>query len=393
MGLAAAAAMLAGCSAFATPRPAPAHDPSLAPPGPVGYVVCSNAVTPVELSTRTAEADIPLGLAGAPALGNFAIAASADGRWAYVVTSNGVVPGPKPAAGGVVPPATAPATPATASPPVPPPGVGVQNVVVPIDLVSQTAQRPIEIPGQGGTHAIVVLPGGRTVLAASGSTIVPIDAVSRRVGKPLDLGPGHTIFGMALDPGRPMIYALVTGGVFPVDTANGTAGVEIPSGLSVSSVYSPHGIAITGDGATLYVVGQGGTDFGGRVLPIVASSGAAQPTTGFDRFGIADPAAVAVTPDGSSLLVVDSANNWVNPVPLATFSDPPPPVRLPQQAAAASTSGTQHPTDIVLGPGRTGAFIVVGFDAVQPYDPGLQTFGRAIPVCSGAASMAVAPAP
>jgi hypothetical protein len=353
-------------------------------------VVCSNAVTPVELATRTAEADIPLGLAGSPALGNFAIAASVDGRWAYVVTSNGVVPAPLPAAGAAAPPSTAPAT---SSPPVPPPGVGVQNVVVPIDLVSQTAERPIEIPGQGGTHAIVVLPGGRTVLAASGSTIVPIDAISRRVGKPLDLGPGHTIFGMVLDPGRAMIYALVTGGVFPVNTANGTAGVEIPTGLSVSSVYSPHGIAITGDGATLFVVGQGGTDFGGRVLPIVASSGATQPTTGFDRFGIADPAALAITSDGSSLLVVDSANNWVNPVPLATFSDPPPPVRLPQQTAAASTSGTQHPTDIVLGPGRTGAFIVVGFDAVRPYDPGPQTFGRAIPVCSGAASMAVAPAP
>ena len=389
----AAASALAGCSVFATPRPAPVHDPSLAPPGSVGYVVCSNAVTPVELATRTAEADIPLGLAGAPALGNFAIATSADGRWAYVVTSNGVVPGPGPAATGVVPSSTAKVAPTTASPPVPPPGVGVQNVVIPIDLVTQTAARPIEIPGQGGTHAIVVLPGGRTVLAASGSTIVPVDAISRRVGTPLDLGPGHTIFGMVLDPRSASLHALVAGGVFPVDTARGTAGVEIPTGLSVSSVYSPHGIAITGDGATLYVVGQGGTDFGGRVLPIVASSRATLPTTGFDRFGIADPAAVAITPDGSSLLVVDSANNWVNPVPLATFSDPPPPARLPQQTAGASTSGTQHPTDIVVGPGRTGAFIVVGFDAVRPYDPGSQTFGRALPVCSGAASMAVAPAP
>ena len=72
--------------------------------------------------------------------------------------------------------------------------------MIPIDLVTQQAEAPIRIPGQGGTHAIVVLPGGRTVLAASGSTIVPVDAVTRQVGAPLDLGPGRTIFGMALDP-------------------------------------------------------------------------------------------------------------------------------------------------------------------------------------------------
>ena len=56
-------------------------------------------------------------------------------------------------------------------------------------------------------------------------------------------------------------------------------------------------------------------------------------------------------------------------------------------------SGTRHPTDIVLGPDGSEAFVVEGFDAVLPYDPASQTFGRAIPVCTGASSMAVAPAP
>jgi DNA-binding beta-propeller fold protein YncE len=198
---------------------------------------------------------------------------------------------------------------------------------------------------------------------------------------------------MALDPASTILYALVAGAVVPVNTANATAGLPIPTDLSVSSVYSPHGIAVTADGATVYVVGQGGADYGGRVLPITTSTGATQPTTGFDQFGIADPAAIAVTPDGSMLLVVDSADNWINPVSLATFSDPATPVRLPPQPVSASSTGTQHPTDIVLGPGRTGAFVVDGFSAVIPYDPTRQTFGRAIPVCSGASSMTVAPAP
>jgi len=357
--------------------------------------VCPNAVTPVELDTRTAEADIPLPITGTPVLGNFAITTSPDGRWAYVVTSDGVASNSVStgASTGASTPVTAGGATAPSHPPTSPSGVAFQNVVIPINLVTQQAQMPIRIPGQGGTHAIVVLPGGRTILAASGSTLVPVDAVTHRVGVPLDLGPGRTVFGMALDPTNAEVFALVAGGVFPVDTGNATAGSEIATGLSVSSVYSPHGIAVTSDGATVYVVGQGGSDFGGRILPIVASTGATQPTTGFDRFGIADPAAIAVTPAGSTLLVADSANNWVNPVAVSTFSDPSPPVRLPERPVGASSSGTAHPTDIVLGPGRSGAFVVDGFDAVIPFQAASQTFGRAIAVCSGASSMTVAPAP
>ncbi len=395
----AVATTLGGCSLFATPTPAPVTDPgSLAPAGTVGYVVCSDAVTPVELDTHTAEADIPLPIRGTPVIGNFAIATTANGRWAYVVTSDGVEQGPSAGPTSVQPPTSHPTTskPTTTSNPptttTTPSGVAVQNVVIPINLVTQKAEAPIKIPGQGGTHAVVVLPGNRIVLAASGSTIVPVDVATGKVGTPLDLGPGHTIFGMALDPTSTTLYALVAGGVFPVDTANATAGVEIATGLSVSSVYSPHGIAVTADGKTVYVVGQGGTDFGGRVLPIVAATGTSQTPAGFDRYGIADPAALAISTDGSLLLVADGANNWVNPVPLATFADPPPPVRLPQRSAGVS-SGTGHPTDIVIGPGSAGAFVVDGFDAVVPFQPASDTFGRPIPVCAGASSMAVAPAP
>jgi DNA-binding beta-propeller fold protein YncE len=139
-------------------------------------------------------------------------------------------------------------------------------------------------------------------------------------------------------------------------------------------------------------VGQGAPDFGGRVLPIAASGALGTPTS-FDYYGISDPAALAVTPDGSLLLVVDSANNWIDPVPLATFFTPPTPVHLPSAGIGGATSGSEHPTDIVLGPGNTGAFVVEGFDAVLPYDPASETFGRPIPVCSGASSLAVAPSP
>jgi hypothetical protein len=386
------ATVLSGCSLFATPRPAKAVDPSLAPAVAVGYVVCPNAVTPVELSTGTAEANITLPISGTPVLGDFSIATSPDGQWAYVVTSEGVVAPPSASSTSVPPATTGSATPGGTSPRSSGSGT-VQNVVIPIDLVTQQAERPIMIPGAGGTHAIVVMSDGRTVLAASGSSIVPIDAATRHVGTPLDLGAGRTIFGMALDPVNATLFVLVPGAVIPVDTTNATAGALIPTGLSVSSVYSPHGIAVTANGATVYIVGQGGTDFGGRILPIAASTGATGTATGFDRFGIADPAAVAVTADGTTLLVADAANNWVNQVPVGSFTNPPAPVRLPQPSAASTATGTQHPTDIVLGPGQTGAFLVDGFDSVIPYSPGAQTFGSPIPVCEGASSMAVSNPP
>ena len=405
-GLGLASLTLCGCGIFAQPRPAPGGGSSLAPAGSVGYVVCSNAVTPVELATRTPEAPIPLPISGTPDLGDFAIAASPDGRWAYVVTADGVATGSPSSATTTAPTATAATTPPAAPTPTTPttapttpsattqpPTVGAQNVVIPINLVTQRASRPIDIPGQGATHAIVVLAGGHTVLAASGSTIVPVNVADRWVGRPVDLGAGRTVFGLALDPAATTVYALVAGGVVPVDTVGDTPGATIPTGLTVSSVYSPHGIAVTKDGATVYVVGQGPPDFGGRVLPITASTGAVGAAASFDNYGIADPAALAVEPDGSSLLVADSANNWINPVPLATFTDPPAPVRLPPQASGEPSSGTQHPTDVVLDASGATAYVVAGFDSVLPYAPASQTFGRAIPVCTGASSMTIAPSP
>jgi hypothetical protein len=391
--MAAGAVLLSGCSLLATPNPPSVRDASLAPSGPVGYVVCPSAVTPVELHTGTPEATIGLPLSRPASLGNFAIATSPDGRWAYVVTTIGGTPAPSPAASPASSAASATAPPTAPSQSQPTaPGAG-QSEVVPVDLVAQRAGRPIPIPSLGGTHAIIVLPDGHTVLAGDGTAIVPVDAVTRRVGAPVQLGPGHTVYGMALAPSGATVYTLVPGGVIPVNTATSTTGADIPTGLAISSVYSPHGVAVSADGSTVYVVGQGGTDFGGRVLPIVSATGATLPPAVFDRYGIADPAALALVQGGVSMLAVDSANNWVNPVAPATFAAPPQPIRLPQLSGPPSASGTDHPTDVVLAPDGSEAFIVDGFASVIPYLPATQTFGRPIAVCSGASSMAVAPAP
>lgn len=353
----------------------------MALPGDYGYVACPDAVTPVELATGTPEADIPLPVVGTPAPGDFAITASANGLFAYVVTTDGGTSAPSPAG-------SAPVT-TGAGPPVATGAPGGQNVVIPINLATQVAGRPIDIPGDGVPRAIVVLPGTTTVLAASGQDIVPVDTTTRRVGAPLDLGAGHAVLGMALDPSGSTLYVLVAGGVIPVDTAPLRAGAPITTGLAVSSVSSPHGIVVTSDGSTVYVIGQGGADYGGRVLPIATASRTLMPEASFDHFGIAAPAAVALAPDGSELYVADSADNWVNPLPVTAFASPPPPVRLPPAAGG----GTQHPTDIAMSSSGTTAYVVAGFDSVIPLSTATLSFGRPIAVCSGATSMAITPSP
>jgi len=354
------AVVLAGCSVVATPGSAPVGSVPPAPQEALGYVVCPTAVSPVELATRTAEAPILLPIQGTPPLGGFAVTTSPDGRTAYVVTQTD------------------------------PPDGSPHPVLVPIDLVTQRAGRPIALPGTGGTHGVVVTHDGRTVLAAVGTTIVPVDPDTRAVGTPLDLGAGHTVAGMALSPTSSTLYVLVPDGLVPVDTTTAMAGPAIATGLSVSSVTSPHGVVVSSDGTTAYVAGQGGTDFGGRLVSVDTATGTISATTSFDQFGIADPAAVALTADGSSVLVADSADNWIVPVPVSSPSTPQTPVRLAAGPGSAATSGTDHPSDVVVGPGTTGAFVVTGLDTVVPFTPGTLTFGRPIPVCAGATSMAVA---
>ena len=173
---------------------------------------------------------------------------------------------------------------------------------------------------------------------------MPVDVATHAVGRPLDLGTGRTVSGMALSPTSDILYVLVPDGVVPVDTATATAGPPIVTGLTVSSVSSPHGLVVSPDGGTLFVAGQGTPDFGGRVVPVTTATGAVGAATSFDAFGITDPAALAITADGTQLLVADSANNWIDTVTVASPARPLPPVRLPTGAPGSSTGRTTPPT-------------------------------------------------
>ena len=110
--------LLAGCSVVATPDSAPVAGGPFAPRGALGYVVCPTAVTPVELGVPDGRgADPPAG-AGDPAARELRHRHLARRSSAYVATQT-----------------TGPTG-------------GTDDVVIPIDLVTQRAGRPIALPGR-----------------------------------------------------------------------------------------------------------------------------------------------------------------------------------------------------------------------------------------------------
>lgn len=356
--VAAFSVLLAAC---VSPPPLPAPKP-LAPAGPVGLALCPTTVTPVELSTDTPEPDIPLRINGTPADGDDAIVATPDGGWAFAVTSD-------PAAR--------------------------RNVVVPIDLVTQVAQRPITIPGTGDTRAIAVSPDGTKVFASSGNLVVAVDVATRSLSPaepPLTLPILGAIQGLAVDPAGTTLYALTSTAVYPVSIARWALGAAITTGLTSASVDSPHGIGVSPDGSTVYVLGTG-SDGGGQMARIDAATGTLLPAVDFVKYGETQPTALAVAPSGQEVFVSDYANEWVYPVPAASDVSAAP-IGFPAAGLAGGLAPNQErATDIAMDPKGLAFYVVVGFDAVLPFAVFLQHYEAPIPVCQGATSLAVAEVP
>jgi DNA-binding beta-propeller fold protein YncE len=94
----------------------------------------------------------------------------------------------------------------------------------------------------------------------------------------------------------------------PIDTATNTPGTPIPVG------NRPFAVAVTPDGKTVYVVNSGTSGGGNSVTPItVATNTPGTPIpVGFQ------PEAIAVSPDGTVAYVANEGTNTVTPITVAT---------------------------------------------------------------------------
>jgi YVTN family beta-propeller protein len=117
------------------------------------------AVTPIDLTTLTAEKPISIRTKPGPMKGYYgqplAIAIAPDGKTAYVAD-------------------------------------GALSTVTPIDLANRTHGKPISLSGQVGSDAIAISSNGAAAYVANqpSSTVTPINLTTNKPEKPIKIGSG-----------------------------------------------------------------------------------------------------------------------------------------------------------------------------------------------------------
>lgn len=191
----------------------------------------------------------------------------------------------------------------------------------------------------------MISPDGTTAYVACplSGTVVPINTSTNTTGSPIFVGEGPS--GLAITPNGATLYvanfgafAVVNGLVMqfsdgttvtPFDIATGTAGTPITVGSEPSSV------AITPDGTTAYVVNLAS----GTVTPIdIATNSAGSPITLNATLTGTPGFQIAITPDGTTayvvtrnntLIPIDTANNTTEtPIPIGPFGPDAPAIAI-----------------------------------------------------------------
>jgi DNA-binding beta-propeller fold protein YncE len=235
---------------------------AITPSGRTAYVVeggIADAIIPIDLATRTVGPAIHV--PGVQALGS-AIAITPDGHMAYVDSL-----------GEQDFRYTTPATVATTT------THTIPSYVVPIDLRTNTAMRPISLdPLSTGGHivrseeptcdtncafeetigGIEITPDGRTAYVSQDGEVPPsgvfaISLTTEQVGPNISIPEGAAADPLAITPDGRTVYVAGGGTVTPIDLASDSVGSSIhvvPAGELVA------GMAITPNGGTLVVDGD-----------------------------------------------------------------------------------------------------------------------------------------
>lgn len=160
------------------------HGLAVAPDGKTVYAVNAGSVRPINAVTWKAEPSIRTGST------NGRMVITPDGRMGYVL--------------------------------------GFWGRVIPVDLVTNMAQKPIMVGERNSLpSALVMAPDGKTVfVAVSGSrTVVPISTATSTAGKPIRVG--QLPDQLAITPDGRTGYVLTYHAVYPISTMSDTAGQPI----------------------------------------------------------------------------------------------------------------------------------------------------------------------
>jgi YVTN family beta-propeller protein len=199
------------------------EDVAITPDGKTAYVVDNERVVPIDVATNKAGAPIPIPIYGE------AIAITPDGRFAYV-TSVFVAP----------------------------------DEVSKIDLATGTVVATIPV-GQN-LFGIAITPDGKTAYVVSGGddAVIPIDVATNAVGSPIPVGNFPSVIAVTPDGTSAHVLVPTEEKLVRIDVATNTVTGAIPNvgGLE---------LAIAPNGTRAYAVG------GVEVTPVELTTGAAAP--------------------------------------------------------------------------------------------------------------------
>jgi DNA-binding beta-propeller fold protein YncE len=208
-------------------------------------------------------------------------------------------------------------------------------------------------------------------------TVTPIRAASNTAGRPIRVGPAPAL--IAISPDAQTAYVVGAGSVLPdaaatvtltpIHTATNMPGRVITVCANErGGVIAPDAIAITPDSRTVYVSCPGT----GQVVPVRAGA-----ETAAKPIRIFSPGALAMAADGRTVYVANPDGDTITPISTAT-GEPGQPIivgRSPDAVAVTPDGGT---------------VLVLTSTGVTPVDAATNRAGRPVAI-QGAYALAVAP--
>lgn len=217
-----------------------------------------------------------------------------------------------------------------------------QYYVIADDLATK-AQTKIEVGAY--PQDVAVSPTGKVVYATvtSGDTgpggsdvVAAIDTATNKVTADIKVGPAPR--QVVFSPDGSTAYVTAETGIYEISTATNKVVRVIPE---AGATNGPQGIAVSPNGATLYVTNPGA----GTVVAMDAASGKVIASAS----GLAEPEAVTVTPNGSTLYVADMNSDSVSVLSAATLK------------TTATVSVGRLPMSVTVSPDGSQVWVGNGF--------------------------------
>jgi DNA-binding beta-propeller fold protein YncE len=243
--------------------------------------------------------------------------------------------------------------------------------IVPVQTATGTAETPIAIPA-AVAYNMAIAPDGKGYVDGETSAVVPVNLVTRTAGRPIRVRGGAA--RLAVTPDGRTGYVAEEGGVLPIDMADNYAKKPIPTpALSIT------GLAVTPDSRMLYMGGYVDTISGtnpagsGEIVPVqTATNTALHPIV----FSGESPVQFLITPDGKTVVTLNTSpgevRSTVSQINVATGTVSAPVLIRARGAVSA----------LVLAPDSKFAY-VVSSGAVTPIDLATNTARPAISLPAG----------